>query len=216
MGIACALAGCCYVARPSVHTNRQSCLSLCGRIPETPSGPRANVEFRIVLDLDGRFQDISEEFFELTGYKREQLLGKRNDEFTAPVPRMSHSILELSFTSDIFIVSGCLWFARAGPFWFALTGCFFRICRWSCFAVQFRRTGKCPGSPSEIQGKRNLIDRTGEAFYSLRQVRRSSFLAADQRQASRSCFENKATAAEEESMGYRNCPGCLDQFRAAA
>lgn len=56
----------------------------CGRIPETPSGPRANVEFRIVLDLDGRFRDISEEFFELTGYKREQLLGKRIDEFTAP------------------------------------------------------------------------------------------------------------------------------------
>jgi len=53
-----------------------------GRIHETPAGHRANVEFRIVLNLDGRFQEVSQEFLELTGYTRDELLGKRIDEIT--------------------------------------------------------------------------------------------------------------------------------------
>jgi len=55
----------------------------CGGIRVAAAGDRANVEFRIVLDLDGRFQEVSEDFFELTGYTRKELLGKRVDEITA-------------------------------------------------------------------------------------------------------------------------------------
>lgn len=52
---------------------------LCARVP----GDRTSGAFRMVLDLDGRFGQVSEEFCEMTGYAREDLLGKHIDEITA-------------------------------------------------------------------------------------------------------------------------------------
>jgi PAS domain-containing protein len=53
------------------------------RAVEGQHGHRANGEFRIVLELDGRFRQVSEEFCGLVGYAREELLGKRIDAVTA-------------------------------------------------------------------------------------------------------------------------------------
>lgn len=51
---------------------------LCAKVP----GDRTSGAFRMLLDLDGRFRLVSEEFCEMTGYAREELLGKRIDEIT--------------------------------------------------------------------------------------------------------------------------------------
>lgn len=48
-----------------------------------PAG-RANDQFRLVLSLEGRFKQVSQEFCGLLGYAREELLGKRIDVVTAP------------------------------------------------------------------------------------------------------------------------------------
>lgn len=78
-----------YEAPTPIFLNRHSSKipetqTLGRRNQQTPAGNRATVEFRMVLDLDGRFQEVSEEFLELTGYTREELLGKRVDQITAP------------------------------------------------------------------------------------------------------------------------------------
>jgi len=39
--------------------------------------------FRIVLDLEGRFKQVSQEFSATVGYTQEELLGKRIDDVTA-------------------------------------------------------------------------------------------------------------------------------------
>jgi PAS domain-containing protein len=49
---------------------------------ETPSGRRSNDQFRIVLDLQGRFLQVPQEFGDLVGYEPRRLVGKRIDEVT--------------------------------------------------------------------------------------------------------------------------------------
>jgi PAS domain-containing protein len=48
---------------------------------EPDGGPKD--EFHVVLNLEGRFQRVSEEFCSLVGYAQDELLGKRIDEVTA-------------------------------------------------------------------------------------------------------------------------------------
>ena len=43
-----------------------------------------NSQFKTVVDLDRRYVDVSDGFCNLVGYKREELIGKRYDELTAP------------------------------------------------------------------------------------------------------------------------------------
>ena len=43
-----------------------------------------NSQFKTVVDLDRRYVEVSDGFCNLVGYKREELIGKRYDELTAP------------------------------------------------------------------------------------------------------------------------------------
>ena len=51
-----------------------------------PEIPRIRVEPQYVtlVDIDRRFVQVSDSFCELVGYRREELIGKRYDELTAP------------------------------------------------------------------------------------------------------------------------------------
>jgi hypothetical protein len=55
---------------------------------EAQRGARSNGGFRIVLDLGGRFRQVSKEFSTAVGYVEEELLGRRIDDVTAS--RMMH------------------------------------------------------------------------------------------------------------------------------
>jgi PAS domain S-box-containing protein len=41
-------------------------------------------QYAVVVDLDRRYTDVSDSFCKLLGYRREELIGKKCDEFTAP------------------------------------------------------------------------------------------------------------------------------------
>ena len=56
---------------------------VAGTTPGTEQGNGPKDELRIVLNLEGRFQQVSEEFCSLIGHAREELLGKRIDDVTA-------------------------------------------------------------------------------------------------------------------------------------
>jgi PAS domain S-box-containing protein len=47
-----------------------------GQVPDSP--------YKTVVDLDRRYVDVSEEFCNLVGYKREELIGHKYDALTAP------------------------------------------------------------------------------------------------------------------------------------
>jgi PAS domain S-box-containing protein len=51
-----------------------------------PEIPRIRVEpqFVTLVDIDRRFVQVSDSFCELMGYSREELIGKKYDDFTAP------------------------------------------------------------------------------------------------------------------------------------
>jgi PAS domain-containing protein len=79
---------------------------------ETSPGHRSNVQFRIVLNLEGRFQQVSQEFCDLVGYEPQQVLGKRIDEVT--VSRTVNIPQHLGAVAQ-FGNFHCLWmFAHSG------------------------------------------------------------------------------------------------------
>jgi hypothetical protein len=80
-----------------------------------PAG-EAHDEFRIMLDFEGRFKRVSEEFCGLVGYEPSPLLGKRIDDITALHTANIPSISEPSLSSATFTVCGCLSIAMGVPF----------------------------------------------------------------------------------------------------
>jgi PAS domain S-box-containing protein len=48
-----------------------------------------------VVDCERRYIDVSDSFCELVGYKREELLGKKYDDLTAPDTNDVHAIFRL-------------------------------------------------------------------------------------------------------------------------
>ena len=56
--------------RPVVHKQ------VIGIIPDS--------QYKTVVNLDRRYVDVSDGFCDLVGYKREELIGKRYDDLTAP------------------------------------------------------------------------------------------------------------------------------------
>lgn len=134
--------------------------TLCGKV----QGDRTSTTFRIVLDLDGRFRKISEEFCGLAGYTREELQGKRIDKITAActvdVPQHLGAVVHFGHFH-------CLWM-------FALRVCRTIVVRsdWSLLPdMSMEVHGElipAQGFRSrETHDKRNLIDPVREAFYSL-------------------------------------------------
>jgi PAS domain S-box-containing protein len=41
-------------------------------------------QYAVIVDADRRYTDVSDSFCKLLGYRREELIGKKYDEFTAP------------------------------------------------------------------------------------------------------------------------------------
>jgi PAS domain-containing protein len=52
-------------------------------VSEMAAGMEPAGDCRVVLDLEGRFKEVSKEFCGLVGYEQRELLGKRIDDITA-------------------------------------------------------------------------------------------------------------------------------------
>ena len=56
---------------------------------------RIRPDYLAVVDADRKFRDVSESFCKLLGYRREELIGKKYDDFTAPMTNDIEIVLEL-------------------------------------------------------------------------------------------------------------------------
>jgi PAS domain S-box-containing protein len=56
-------------------------------------------EYSVVVNSDRKYTEVSDSFCKLLGYRREELLGKRYDEFTAPGTNDIPVVLELFLKS---------------------------------------------------------------------------------------------------------------------
>jgi PAS domain S-box-containing protein len=69
-------------------------VSLIEEIRET--GERAvRPEYRVVVDGDRRYTEVSDSFCNLIGYQRKDVVGKRYDEFTAPKTNDIRAVFKL-------------------------------------------------------------------------------------------------------------------------
>jgi PAS domain S-box-containing protein len=62
---------------------------------EVPMRSQIRADYMTVVDCERRYIDVSDSFCELVGYKREELLGKKYDELTAPDTNDVHTIFRL-------------------------------------------------------------------------------------------------------------------------
>ncbi len=62
---------------------------------ETPTRSQIRPDYTTVVDCERRYIDVSDSFCELVGYKREELLGKKYDDLTAPDTNDVHTIFRL-------------------------------------------------------------------------------------------------------------------------
>lgn len=62
---------------------------------EIPTRSQIRADYTTVVDCERRYINVSDSFCELVGYKREELLGKKYDELTAPETNDIHTIFRL-------------------------------------------------------------------------------------------------------------------------
>jgi PAS domain S-box-containing protein len=56
---------------------------------------RVRPDYLVIVDADRKFREVSESFCKLLGYRREELIGKKYDDFTAPMTNDIEIVLEL-------------------------------------------------------------------------------------------------------------------------
>ena len=73
-------------------------------------------QYVTVVDSDRRYVEVSDSFCQLVGYQREELVGMRYDDLTAPntISRASSACLQ---GSDTCMVCGCSLVVKVPAFW---------------------------------------------------------------------------------------------------
>lgn len=72
------------------------------------SRPRVAPIYKTIVDSDRRYVSVSDSFCELLGYKKEELIGRRYDEFTAPttndIPVTSSMFKKLGYMHGLWML----------------------------------------------------------------------------------------------------------------
>jgi PAS domain S-box-containing protein len=77
---------------------------------QTVSHPEAHIlsDYEVLVDGDRRYVEVSDGFCKLLGYSREELIGKRYDDFTAPgtndIPTVHELFLKVGYMHGIWIL----------------------------------------------------------------------------------------------------------------
>lgn len=72
--------------------------------------PRSEMEsqYIVVVDTDRKYVEVSDNFCELVGYQREELVGKRFDDLTAPntndIPTVSSLFIQLGYMHGLWML----------------------------------------------------------------------------------------------------------------
>ena len=80
-----------------------------GQAPEgSSSQSRAESKYKTVVDSERRFLEVSDDFCNLVGYTREELLGMRYDDVTAPntndIPTILGQFLKLGYLHGLWML----------------------------------------------------------------------------------------------------------------
>jgi PAS domain S-box-containing protein len=57
--------------------------------------PQVRPDYSVVVTTDRRYREVSESFCKLLGYRREELIGRKYDDFTAPMTNDVQVVLNL-------------------------------------------------------------------------------------------------------------------------
>jgi len=73
-----------------------------------PFGPTVHADYTTVVDGDRRYIEVSDNFCQLVGYGREELIGKRYDDLTAPetndIPTIFRLFVSLGYMHGLWML----------------------------------------------------------------------------------------------------------------